>query len=403
MTKTFKYALPALLAVVCLSACSGGRETPDEQAIEQRQPVAKGISPIGQVDTATPLFTWPALESSSQYQLIIEDESGNSYKQVVLPEDAGCSVQSSNCTTTPAIGYYNQTLSWRVDAIVADERVALTDSEQFTTPSDTTIHPVTDNAAVCDVWPALVYDRFAVLNNIWNAGTVKSDDWQQTIAAEQTADNAIVASWTYDWLAQSKGVPYAVKAYPEVIYGNKLGTLITGNRAQTGLPERIDKLDDFAIDYRYRETGNAERNVAVESFFHSSCEITGPCHHEDNRAYEMMVWVNNPKTWKPGDLALSAVEIDGLLWDVYIKPRSNKKYIAFATTTPQTEGRLNWNRFVDWTVDWTTENATELGISPMTPDLCMGAIELGTELWSGSGSFTLEQFEVSRNQVSVRE
>ena len=143
MTKIFKYAL-TLLAVVWLSSCSGGRETPDKQASEQRQPVAKGISPIGQVDSAMPLFIWPALESSSQYQLIIEDEFGNSYKQVVLPEDAGCSVQSSNCTATPAIGYYNKTLSWRVDAIVADELVALTDSEQFTTPSDTTIHPVTD-------------------------------------------------------------------------------------------------------------------------------------------------------------------------------------------------------------------------------------------------------------------
>jgi len=32
----------------------------------------------------------------------------------------------------------------------------------------------------------------------------------------------------------------------------------------------------------------------------------------------------------------------------------------------------------------------------MTADLCMGAIEFGTELWSGSGSFTLEHLEITR-------
>ena len=108
------------------------------------------------------------------------------------------------------------------------------------------------------------------------------------------------------------------------------------------------------------------------------------------------VWINNPKTWRPGDLAVTGVEIDGLEWDVYIKPRSNKNYIAFAAKTPQTEGEINWNRFVDWTVNWTTKNAAELGISPMTPDLCMGAIEFGTELWSGSGSFTLEKLDIRK-------
>ncbi len=400
--RTVSVIIKLCVASIVLSSvvsCGGGRDTAGASVTDRPQPLTQGLSPTGQVDSAQTRFSWPALENASQYQLVVEDEYGNHYQQSVTAQAAGCSDESSDCSAMPEISYYNQTLSWRVDAIVDGVVVPLTHPLKFVTPLNTAVHPATDNASVCDVWPTLVYDRFAVLNNIWNAGTVRSDDWQQTIAAKQSADNAIVASWTYDWLSQSQGVPQAVKAYPEVIYGNKLGTLITGDKALIGLPERIDKLENFTIDFRYSETGNAERNVAIESFFHDSCEITGPCHLDDNRAYEMMVWINNPTTWRPGDLAERAVEIDGLLWDVYIKPRSNKSYIAFAANTPQTEGTINWNRFVEWTVDWTTQNAAELRISAMTADLCMGAIEFGTELWSGAGTFTLEQFEVSRNQV----
>jgi len=389
-----------LLALAGLFSCSGGAGNgrPDKQLsnARERQPQAEGIAPTATVSTARPLFSWPALPGATRYHLMVEDDYNNHYQQTVLATDAGCDGESATCSTKPAIAYYNQSLSWWVDAVVDGETVALTSAREFITPADVNFQPVTDNASVCDVWPALGYENFAVLNNIWNAGTMRSDSWSQTISARQASDNSIVASWNYNWLAQKRGAAQEVKAYPEVIYGNKLGTLVTGSKADTGLPERIDKLATFMIDYRYSETGNAERNVAIESFFHESCNITGPCHHHDNRAYEMMVWINNPKTWRPGDLARKAVEIDGLKWDVYIKPRSNKRYIAFAVNTPQTEGEINWNRFVDWTVNWTTANAAELGISPMTPDLCMGAIEFGTELWSGSGSFALEKLDIRR-------
>lgn len=384
-----------LLATAVLPCCGGDRDTQSSPEVQEPQPIAQGLSPIGSVASAQPEFSWPLLTKASEYQLVVQDDSGNLYKQILPAAQAGCDDQITSCRATPPISYYNQSLVWRVDAVVGGKTIPLTSPIRFTTPVDNNIQPVTDNAAVCDVWPTLVYDRFAVLNNIWNAGTVRSDDWRQTIAATQSSENTFVASWLYDWLEESRGVPHAVKAYPEVVYGNKLGTLVTGSKARTGLPERIDKLDQFNITYRYSETGKAERNVAIESFFHDSCEITGPCHRQDNRAYEMMVWINNPRSWKPGDLALSGVKIDGLLWDVYIKPRSNKEYIAFAAVTPQTEGTLHWNQFVDWTVDWTTENSKELGIEPMTPDLCMGAIEFGTELWSGSGTFTLDQYDIS--------
>lgn len=158
-------------------------------------------------------------------------------------------------------------------------------------------------------------------------------------------------------------------------------------------------MPEFNVEFAFTETfdGDVERNVALESFFHDSCDITGPCDLEDNRAYEMMVWVVNPESNRPGDLAVTGVMIDNRLWDVYIKPRSDKKYIAFTAQTPFDEGTLQWNRFVEWTMQWTAENAEALQINALTPDLCMAAIEMGTELWWGKGSFTLDKFNVVKN------
>ena len=156
-------------------------------------------------------------------------------------------------------------------------------------------------------------------------------------------------------------------------------------------------LPEFVVEYAFSETGsNAERNVALESFFHDSSSIQGPCDDVDNRVYEMMIWVNNPTIRTPGDLALTGVMVDNKLWDVYIKPRSNKHYIAFTAQTPSTSGVINWKRFVDWTRDWTAANAVEREINVLEPDYYMGAIEIGTEMWWGEGTFTLNKFEVTR-------
>jgi len=41
------------------------------------------------------------------------------------------------------------------------------------------------------------------------------------------------------------------------------------------------------------------------------------------------------------------------------------------------------------------ENYIAEGILPLNPDMCMAAIEMGTEMWWGEGSFTLDRFDVS--------
>ena len=350
------------------------------------------ISPSGTLSSGTPVFQWNPLQGAEMYTLAISDSRGNGYSYQIDPLRAGCQ-SGGTCSATPDLGYYDNDLTWRVKTTVDGSDGPETDRINITTPQNINIQPV--KSGQCEAWPSVAYDKYVVLNNTWNSRAMNSDDWSQKIFVNEDNFGNVRPTWTYDWLGQFDGGEIDVKAYPEVLYGPKLGTHVSGTKEETGLPELVRDLPEFVVNYSYSETGTAERNVALESFFHDSCNIAGPCDDVDNRAFEMMIWVENPTIRTPGKLALTGVMIDNRLWNVYIKPDSDPHYIAFTAQDSQPTGTINWNRFVEWTTAWTAEVSEELGIDVLSPEFCMGAIEIGTEMWWGAGSFTLNQFDVS--------
>ena len=347
------------------------------------------MTPSGRIGTGTPQFSWPAVSGATRYTIQIEDGDGSGYSYSI---DAGSACNSRGCTAFPSIAYFDNHLSWTVEAQPSGARQG---PVSFTTPRNADIQPILSNQSDCEGWASFAYDKYVVLNNQWNSDAMYSNGWHQNVNVKEDQNGNITPSWDYNWLAESQGGIYDVKAYPEIVYGSKLGTHVSGTKAETGLPEIVSQLPEFVVDFDFSETGSAERNVALESFFHDSCNIAGPCDVVDNRSYEMMIWVENPSRRTPGRLALTNQLIDGRYWDVYIKPNSNKHYIAFTANNEFSRGRINWNRFVEWTENWTAANADRLQIDALLPEYCMGAIEMGTEMWSGQGSFTLNNFNVS--------
>ena len=361
---------------------------------------AQAVVPAGLLETARPEFVWPAVADAEQYKIVVQDVNGNGYQRLLDPVAAGCQTGEGNCSGTTAMGYFDNDLTWYVESAVNGASGPTSTPVSITTPISQDLQPIKSNTGICEAWPSVAYDNYVALNNTWNSRVMTNDSWTQTINVTEDIDGSVSTSWTYDWLGKNDAGQFGefeVKAYPEVFYGPKLGTHVSGSKEETGLPELVRNLPEFVVTYDFSETGtDAERNVALESFFHDSCNIQGPCDDVDNRAYEMMIWVNNPDIRTPGDLAVSGVMVDDKLWDVYIKPRSDKHYIAFTAQTPSTSGTINWKRFVDWTQQWTSENADTLQIDKLDPDFCMAAIEMGTEMWWGQGTFTLNKFEVTR-------
>ena len=241
------------------------------------------------------------------------------------------------------------------------------------------------NTRWCQHWAEISYGDYVLQNNTWNDSEVYSNNWHQCIELTGTPSRYI-AKWDYNWLAKDRGNEFSVKSYPQVYYGRKTRNSISGSVEKLGLPASINQLPNFKVKYKYSETGNAERNVALESFFHTSCEA-----EEWNKQFEMMVWVGVPAIRGPGP-KVAEVIIDGEGWNVHVNPQLDWGYVAFVAQRPKQEGWLDWKKFVDWT----RFNGPAFGVPRVQNNTCMGAIEIGTETFWGQGTFTLHEFNVVR-------
>ncbi len=352
---------------------------------------------------SNPGFQWPAVEDATGYRLIIEDHRADRISQQLSATEAGCA-DTDVCKFTPSVEIHDSILKWRFQSFnSAGEWISTSTDVAYNTLRSLTTQPYTelDNIGAPpnpgNGYPTLEVDQFVVLNNDWGAGAVNSDNWTQTVAVDRLTNGNANIVFEYDWLAQTDGNEYAVKSYPQVIYGNKLGAHVSGTFEELGVPATISDLEEFKIDYRYKETGDAERNLAFESFFHSDCDIRGPNFSVDNREYEMMVWISSPSIRTPGSTkAETSVMIDNQLWDVWIKPEQDKEYIAFTAVNELAQGTLNWNRFIDWTVEWSAINQPVYDIKALDQNWCMAGIEFGVETWWGAAKLTLEELNITR-------
>jgi len=245
-------------------------------------------------------------------------------------------------------------------------------------------NPLT-NTRWCQPWAEISYGDYVLQNNTWNSGEVYSNDWHQCIELGRSG-SGYVAKWDYNWLGRSRGEEYAVKSYPQVYYGRKTSNSISGSVNRLGLPVKVTQLPNYKVKFKYSETGDAERNVALESFFHSDCNA-----EQWNKRFEMMVWVGVPEIRDPGP-KVADVTIDGIKWGVYTNPKLSWGYVAFVAEQTITEGYLDWKKFVDWT----RFNGPSYGVARINDNECMGAIEIGTETFWGQGTFRLDEFRVTR-------
>ena len=353
---------------------------------------------------SNPEFQWPAVQNASSYRLVIEDNRGDQISEQLTSQQAGCIDTSDACRFTPSIQIHDSILVWRTESFDASGAFIKTSEDvSFNTLRSLTAQPFTslDNVDAPPNpghgFPTIEFDQLIALNNDWNARAVNSDAWQQTVAVNRQINGNAQIVFEYDWLTQSDGDEFAVKSYPQVVYGNKLGAHVSGTPEELGVPVTVADLGEFKIDYQYTETGNAERNLAFESFFHTDCDIGGPNFVTDDREYEMMVWIANPNIRTPGSVkAVSGVMVDNQLWDVWIKPLQDKSYIAFTALNEVTAGTLNWKRFVDWTVDWSSANHAVYDVDALDTSWCMAAIEFGVETWWGASRLQLDELKITR-------
>jgi hypothetical protein len=226
-----------------------------------------------------------------------------------------------------------------------------------------------------------------VQDNPWGAlnERYQRDDWELTITKN------VIAEAYFDFPAYD---PRYVLAYPSMIYGSKFGT--TPDTSDGQLPKRAGDCD-FHIDFKWDMTAkdDAVYNVAIETFFHSGLPITGPGHPsgESNKKFELMVWLA-----RPSDSSMyfgrkvGTFEQGSAVWEIY-RWTNREDYIAFIPpvgANPYKMGTIHWRPFIVETQRHFQTNLLSMQMS---------ALELGPEIWGGTGVFYWDTFLVTPSAV----
>jgi len=281
--------------------------------------------------------------------------------------------------------------------------------------------PIINNKSQPNNFPRLAVGDFWWVNNAFNFNNTRYEDWFQTVELEGT-DGNIVPTVEYDWGGEGDlNNMFATVSFPELIFGAKSEAERSGSFAATGLPIENSELPEqinIAYDYSYEQgataspTGDSNAdfsgfNVAIESFWHDSCDIVRNDTAADNQVFELMVWLHigkrGPVSEGRNGSAGTFTTSDGRTYDVFSKTdaffrggdQSNvRNYLAFVAQEESFTGTLPYHEFIQEARDNAADYGT--GWRFLQDSDCLGNILLGSETWYGAGSFqwndvTIEQ------------
>jgi hypothetical protein len=247
------------------------------------------------------------------------------------------------------------------------------------TPAPTPIPTATVPAAIamnCDDQVGVTDGVYRAENNTWGKGTLSG--WSQCIGLRMGSDGALAGRWTWDWLSSGNNV----KAYPEIIFGQKPGSSTTS----PDLPERISHVAELTITYDFTSTHTGSGNIAFDIWLTNSQDPSKwgvpPITHE------IMIWLGSYGGMRPGGKWVEQVKMDGTLYNVYTGENwgDGWRYIAFApdANLPGT-GTVNLVSFLSYMQ----------GKSLVVGDEYVASIEFGNEVVGGAGETTLNRYTVT--------
>lgn len=267
-----------------------------------------------------------------------------------------------------------------------------------------------DNAS----FPGLRYGNFLVLNNAFAASNTSWTDWSQSISLND--GSPVIPEIVWDWgLESQKGSQrFETSSFPELVYGTKSPFERSGDFQATGLPVEEANRPEITINYSYSRTAgtttaplgsgdtaaqanDSEHNVIIESFWHDSCEIVRNGGNNDNQVMEILIWFYHGERLPSGqgDIVETGVQIDGQSWTVYRKS-SNFNFLAYvsedALTNERQSGTINYDAFIDHM----RANAANYNVYRVQDTDCFANILFGPEVFHGAGTFTINDFTVTR-------
>ena len=213
-------------------------------------------------------------------------------------------------------------------------------------------------------------------NNTWGKGNLSG--WSQCIGLGTAADGTLAGRWRWDWLNAGT----TVKAYPEIVFGQKPGSV----RTSEVLPIKISDIRAATISYDVASTHTGSGDVAFDLWLTDTPNPTKwgvpPIIHE------IMIWLDRYGGMAPGGAFRERVSLDGSTYAVFAADHWGQgwKYLAFASAEPRLGARtLDLGSFLSYLQEKKLINADEY----------LASIEFGNEVATGSGETVVKRYTIS--------
>lgn len=214
-----------------------------------------------------------------------------------------------------------------------------------------------------------------LLNNVW--GSDRALWHEQRIFTGRDGDGRRVFGWSWRW---PQG--WAVGGYPEVMFG-----------ASPWHPSRTPKLPrpvspaSLPVRWSAHLASTGSHNLAFDLWI-----TRGPEVNPSTIAAEVMIWVADRGTMgRLGELR-DRPSLEGARWAVYVadgvtigQPQGSRRYIAFIAQKERLVGELDLGAFLGYLLE---RGLVDSGTT-------LASVELGTEVASGAGSITFDEYQVA--------
>jgi hypothetical protein len=257
-------------------------------------------------------------------------------------------------------------------------------SQQTTTPAstNTSVPELTSTDAAstitmnCGDGALIDIGDYQAQNNTWGKGNLSG--WSQCIGLAMEADGTLAGRWTWDWLNSGSNV----KAYPEIIFGQKPGSATTTK----ALPIKLSDIGFLTVSYDVSSNNSGSGNVAFDIWLTDTPNPiifgTPPITHE------IMVWLDQQGGLGPSGNFKERVNINGSTYAVFVAPKWGEgwEYVAFFSP----ESRLGAG-----TLDLGSLLAYMQETNLATGAEYLASIEFGNEIVTGSGETIVKSYSVS--------
>lgn len=214
-------------------------------------------------------------------------------------------------------------------------------------------------------------------NNVWNSnGLVENRDFFiESTTNPSNMSRGTTFTWTFPVTTQS-GAP--VRAYPEIIFGPApMGGGQKASDVGGVFPLQVSSLASLDINYDVSITGNRSGfNVAFDIWLTNAPGASGAAAVTN----EIMIWAHTGDFPAFGTVVGTYVQ-DGVTFTIY----HMDKYTAFVANTDQFKATIDFAAMLDKLI--------ALGI--VSPNEYLASVELGSEVFSGTGSLTIHNLDIS--------